>query len=82
LYGRRFIRGRNPKYAASVSPQHEHPDMMVPIVPPIIPIPVFWFIFSQGERSFARTKSAKRKSGNPKIIRSERNMSNDVVRYP
>jgi hypothetical protein len=46
LYGSIFISGNSPNEIAKVEPQHEAPEMIVPIIHHPVPILVFVFIVS------------------------------------
>jgi len=44
LYGRKDMSGRSPNDAARVAQQQDAPEIIVPIIPHIIPVPVLQLI--------------------------------------
>jgi hypothetical protein len=73
--------GRSQKYRARVGPQHDAPDMIVPMMPPMSPVLVFVSIDRfQNRELLCQNPMIKR--GNPNIMIIESVISVYVWNFP
>lgn len=82
LQGRRLMSGRSQKYAARVAPQQDAQDMIVPMIPPMMPLPVLVSITDFFQNLLLLYQKATRKSGKNKIVIPERAISMPVWTFP
>ena len=75
LYGRKDMSGRSPNKAATVAQQQDAPEIIVPIIPHIIPVPVFQLISARFQYLRLLYSTAIRKRGNPTIIITDKDIS-------